>query len=154
MKQLHILLVVIAASMTISFAPTFSANDTTTQLIDYTGVPILNECTGETVTFSGSMLLVTTNNFNGKNMTSTTVAKPQHLSFKSATGENFKAIGVTVFRNAVHMENGKFVISANNNMLFIGDNGNKYKLNETGRIVYSLGGPLESYDYRRNLRCD
>jgi hypothetical protein len=130
-----------------------SFNFTTTQLVDYSNQTIENACTGETVVFSGSMLLVTTIQINGNHFNTTTVAKPQDLTFVS-NGEEFDAVGVTVFRNSGSLINGEVIVAASNNMLFIGNNRTKYLLNESGRVVYNYDGTVSSFDYRRQLRCN
>jgi hypothetical protein len=155
MKKLQILLIIITSMIMTSFSSsTQTSNGTITQVIDYSGATIQNMCTGEAVTFSGSMLLVISSNSNGSNISSQIVAKPDHLSFVSNTGESFSAIGVTIQRTKASKVDGQLVISANNNMLFIGDRGTKYMLNESGRIVINGDGSLGSYNYDRNLRCN
>ena len=118
----------------------------------------MNPCNGHLIQFNGNMMYVITAVANGNRTVTKTLAKPDGLiATDLITGDNYKALGMTIVPDATFSasgNNGQTILMGINNMIWVGEKGASFVLNQSGHIVLNAAGELTSSSVRLDFRCN
>jgi hypothetical protein len=111
-------------------------------------------CTGETVTVSGNLLIVSTFQINGSRVSAKSLFSPMGVSGVSTSGESYQATGNTQFTFTGSLVNGQFSSIFVNNFRIIGQGpGNNFLVHETGVITFNANGTVSAVIDNFSIEC-
>ena len=131
----------------------FSAGIATTEVVPFSA-DIDIPCTGETVTVSGNLLIVSTFQINGNRVTAKSLFSPIGVSGVSTSGESYHATGNTQFIFTGSLVNGQFSSLYVNNFRIIGQGpGNNFLVHETGVFTVNANGTTSATIDNFSIDC-
>ena len=160
MKKLSTLVAFLTAALFVSFVDASKkqmappVTETTTDVVDLTGFTAFIPCTGETVTFSGNLIIVNHVTINGTRVNSKTLFNPQNLVGISTSGETYHGAGNSHFQASGSLINGQVTLGLVNNFLLIGTaSAESYKIHESLQITVNANGTVTASTDNLNITC-